>query len=55
MTYAAKHAKEGDPKDEKDKVPDPDEGESENEWNEVEQGCDGRQPRDDFSIHLRQY
>lgn len=48
--HAAKNPKKGDPQDEEDQVPGPDEPEAEDEGDEVEEGGDGGQGADDLGV-----
>lgn len=48
----AKNAKQSDPQNEQDRIPDEDEWHANHEWKDVDQRCEGRQCTHDFSIDL---
>lgn len=49
--HVAKDAKQGDPQDEKDQVPSPDEPEPQNKRDQVEYGCECGQAADNLGVH----
>lgn len=51
-TYITKETEQGDPEDEEDSIPDPDDGEAQDEGDEVEQGRYGGEGTDHDSKDL---
>lgn len=49
--HLAKDAEQGDPEDEENEVPCPDEPEAHNEGDEIEDGGEGGQRADDLGVH----